>query len=402
MIRMVELFSGIGAQASAMSRLGVEFTSVCCEIDRDAIEAYDAMHGPTENLGDITLVERLPSCDVVCYTFPCQDLSIAYHGDGMAEGSGTRSSLVWEVGRLIEEMVERGEPPKYLLMENVKALTFKKNKPDFELWISTLRSLGYTSVYRVLNAKDFGVPQNRERVFMVSVYGDVPFEFPEPPRIPCRLRDVMEQNPDPSLFLSKEQVEGFERHRAGQRSKGRGFGWEPADPEGLSPTLTGMPQRSSSCAVVEEGMDAWKEYRQRKDLSIELAGMLKRSVFESLNRVVSPDGLSPTITTCGGGGRAPRVDVSTPDEVRIRYLSPRECWRLQGFTDDEIDRAFEAVENLGTTRKGRGAERRYAKYRLAGNSIAVPCLTALFRAMFEERRSGAPPIRVRSLREWLA
>lgn len=106
-LRVIELFAGIGAQASALERLGIDFKSTVCEIDNHAYNAYCAIHGPTENLGDITKVEHLPPCDLLTYSFPCQDLSVAGYQRGMEKGSGTRSSLLWEVGRLLDDMRER-------------------------------------------------------------------------------------------------------------------------------------------------------------------------------------------------------------------------------------------------------------------------------------------------------
>ncbi len=107
MIHMVELFAGIGAQAMALEELGIEFTSTVCEIDKAAYRSYCAIHGDTPNLGDITKVEHLPDCDLLTYSYPCQDLSVAGRQRGMVEGSGTRSSLLWEVGRLLTDAAER-------------------------------------------------------------------------------------------------------------------------------------------------------------------------------------------------------------------------------------------------------------------------------------------------------
>lgn len=112
MIRMVELFAGIGAQATAMEELGLEHESIVCEIDEYAYRSYCVIHGETPNLGDITKVEHLPDCDLLTYSFPCQDLSIAGKGRGMAEGTGTRSSLLWEVGRLLRDAQEREREPR--------------------------------------------------------------------------------------------------------------------------------------------------------------------------------------------------------------------------------------------------------------------------------------------------
>lgn len=168
MIRMVELFAGIGAQAMALEELGIPFTSTVCEIDKAAYRSYCAIHGDTPNLGDITKVEHLPDCDLLTYSYPCQDLSVAGLQRGMVEGSGTRSSLLWEVGRLLTDAAERERLPEVLLVENVDAVLNRKNLPEFNRWIDRLKTMGYTSSYAVLNAKDYGVPQSRKRCFMVS------------------------------------------------------------------------------------------------------------------------------------------------------------------------------------------------------------------------------------------
>ena len=129
MLRVCELFSGIGAQSMALTILGIEHESVACDIDAAAHRSYCAIHGDTPNLGDITKLEHLPDCDLLTYSFPCQDLSIAGNKRGMKEGTGTRSSLLWEVGRLLADA--RGREPSTLLMENVDAILNKKNIKEF-------------------------------------------------------------------------------------------------------------------------------------------------------------------------------------------------------------------------------------------------------------------------------
>lgn len=133
MLRVVELFAGIGAQAAALDLIGAEWESVgIVEIDPYCVTAYNAIHGTDYKPSDITKVERLPECDLLTYSFPCTDISNAGKQKGFAEGSGTRSSLLWEVRRLLRAYTENGgAPPKYLLMENVKALVQKKFKPHF-------------------------------------------------------------------------------------------------------------------------------------------------------------------------------------------------------------------------------------------------------------------------------
>jgi DNA (cytosine-5)-methyltransferase 1 len=141
------------------------------EIDKYAHKSYEALHGAVNNLGDITKIEELPECDLLTYSAPCSDISNAGKQAGITEGSGTRSSLLWEVKRLLLIAKESGNLPESLVMENVKALVGKKFKPHFDVWLSFLETLGYKNYWEVLNARDYGIPQNRERVFCVSVLG---------------------------------------------------------------------------------------------------------------------------------------------------------------------------------------------------------------------------------------
>lgn len=165
-MRVLELFAGYGSQALALENLGIEFTSDISEIDKYAIQAYEQLHGQTHNWGDITKIDekKLPHYDLITYSFPCQDISLAGLQRGLDNDSGTRSSLLWECERII-----RAVKPKYLLLENVKNLVGEKHKPNFIKWLKVLEGFGYQNFWKVLNAKDYGVPQNRERVFVVSI-----------------------------------------------------------------------------------------------------------------------------------------------------------------------------------------------------------------------------------------
>ena len=194
-IRVIELFAGIGAQASALERLGIEHERVAvAEWDEPTYKVYCAIHGDTPNLGDITKVEHLPECDLLTYSSPCQDISVAGHKAGLAKGSGTRSATLWDVGRLLEDMKERNVLPEVLLMENVDSILFKHAINDFLQWVRFLDGLGYTNSYQVLNAKDYGIPQNRKRMFMVSTLTLGKFIFPEGRPLTIRLKDVLEKD----------------------------------------------------------------------------------------------------------------------------------------------------------------------------------------------------------------
>lgn len=180
MLKVFEAFAGIGTQRMALKNIGVEHEVVgISEIDKFALRSYEAIHGETKNYGDISKIipKELPNFDLLTYSFPCQDISVAGEGRGLSQNSGTRSSLLWDCQDIIET-----KKPKYLLMENVKNLVGKKHKEQFDKWLKVLSELGYTNYWQVLNAKDYGVPQNRERVFVVSIRKDVDngYVFPEP------------------------------------------------------------------------------------------------------------------------------------------------------------------------------------------------------------------------------
>lgn len=381
----------------ALKNLGIEIGEhYACEIDERAHRSYCAMHGETINLGDITKVEHLPECDLLFYSWPCTSVSIAGKQEGMKEGSGTQSSLLWEVVRLLKDMKDRGVLPEFLCMENVPAVLCKRNIKEFEKLQKVLEELGYTNSYKVLNAKDFGIPQNRKRVFMVSSLTHGKFIFPEPRELTVRLRDFLEEDVDEGYYLKPEVIAKYEAHKARHRAQGHGLGWEPQKGDEVSHTITTHPSKDSTNTII-------------------VAGVLPSSL-EMSGRVYDPDGLSPTITTPGGGGHMPRVveypsgtrkgymeahagdglvmerphkargtvQVQTAptlttgtgcgtgvvdDELRIRYISPREAWRLMGFSDEQIDRAFSVTPS------------KTQRYKQAGNGIVVQVLEAIFRGM---------------------
>ena len=179
------------------------------EIDKYAIQAHDAVYPQWKdrNFGDISKIdwEQVPDFDLFTYSSPCQDFSQAGKQAGGTEGSGTRSSLLWECRRAI--LAKR---PKYLLMENVAALVSQKFIRLFNAWQLELESYGYRNTAKVLNAKDYGVPQNRERIFMVSVLDEsFRYEFPKPMPLTLRLKDVLEKEVAERYYLSDEALEGF-------------------------------------------------------------------------------------------------------------------------------------------------------------------------------------------------
>lgn len=205
MIKVIELFAGIGSQREALKRANIEHEIVAIsENDKYASRAYELLHDKTNNLGDIKNIERLPKADLWTYSFPCTDISLAGKMKGFDKESGTNSSLLWEVQRLLEVANKNDELPKFLLMENVKNIVSKKFMPLFQVWLDYLDSLDYKNFYKALNSKDYGIPQNRERCFMVSIRDkNARFEFPIPIPLTKKLADLLENDVDEEYFLSE-------------------------------------------------------------------------------------------------------------------------------------------------------------------------------------------------------
>ena len=209
MLKYLSLFSGIGAPEKALKNLGIEYELIgFSEIDKYAIKSYCAIHNVSEelNLGDITKIDikSLPKdIDFITHGSPCTDISLAGKEAGADKGSGTRSSLMWNSVEIFKHC-----KPKIILWENVKNLLSKKHKHNFDAYIEDLNNLGYVSYYKVLNAKDFGIPQNRERVFTISIRNDInkEFKFPEPFDNGIRLKDLLEKEVDEKYYINTEKA----------------------------------------------------------------------------------------------------------------------------------------------------------------------------------------------------
>ena len=212
-IRLIELFAGIGSQAMALKRLGADFEHYkMIEFDKFAVKSYNAIHDTDFKPMDITKIHRNDLeiidtdryCYLMTYSFPCQDLSPAGKQKGMVKGSGTRSGLLWEVERVINEV---DNLPQVLLMENVPQVHGKKNINDFQKWIAFLESKGYSNYWQDLNAKNYGVAQNRNRCFMVSILGDWNFTFPEPIPLQKVMEDYFEDKVDEKYYINNEKAQ---------------------------------------------------------------------------------------------------------------------------------------------------------------------------------------------------
>lgn len=208
-LRVVTLCSGYDSQLMALRNIGVPYECVAwSEIDQYAIRAHNAVFPEIadRNLGDMTKIDwsKVRDFDLLFYSTPCTDFSNAGKQMGGAEGSGTRSSILWYTRYAILQ-----KKPKYLIMENVKALVSEKFRPLFLKWCDELTSYGYTNFAQVLNAKDYGIPQNRERIFLVSILGDAWFNFPQPVELKLRLKDMLEDKVDEKYYLPQDKVNQF-------------------------------------------------------------------------------------------------------------------------------------------------------------------------------------------------
>lgn len=237
-IRLIELFGGIGAQAKALTNLKVDFEHYkLVEIDKYAVASYNAIHNTCFTTLDITKIKgddlEIKETNkyeyIMTYSFPCQDLSIAGKQGGMVKNSTTRSGLLWEVERLLNET---SNLPQILLMENVPQVHSEKNQKDFDEWCSFLQSKGYNNFWKILNAKDYGIPQNRNRCFMISILKGY-YEFPKKLSLNLKLNDMLENNANEKYYLSIKALEHSKSTNFNQAK----YNSRLVDIGGISPTL---------------------------------------------------------------------------------------------------------------------------------------------------------------------
>lgn len=555
-IRLIELFAGYGSQAFALKYLNKNFEHYkICEWAVKSIQAYKDAHFKEDNrdysqdyskdqiidylykrnismdynepmtleeikrLGetrqrqifnnikatnnlvdiqqtsgsDLEIVETDKYCYIMTYSFPCQDLSSAGLGKGMAKGSGTRSGMLWQVERLLDEcsgyIPHRHKPknprifsmtpytdwynppdttklPQILLMENVPEVVGKANIKHFAKWLEKLETLGYKNYRAFLNARNYGVPQSRDRCFMVSLLGDYYYHFPEPIKLELKLEDLLEDNVDEKFYLSDRAIKG---------SLTTNFGVSKlenkAPKDGIMPTIMARDYKDPKCIIetpkvnikgkdydITKNYDNYIEWHQPGMLDMDtrawktdkVAPTLhttcgKTNILESSNlkrqlcndlissgKVKENDFIrhsysssrmkefyisnrinhdcSPTLDTrCDCLGIVEKQDVigtyqfdksenfmkgkdrfkpdknisdtlqTTPKEgvvfadYRIRKLTPRECFRLMGVKDEDFENIAKNQSNASL-------------YHLAGDSIVVNVLMAIFKNMFKEKK----------------
>lgn len=327
-IKVLSLFSGIGAFEKALKNLNIDYELVgYSEIDKYASKSYSLIHDESEikNLGDITKIDvsTLPkNIDLITYGFPCQDISVAGNKQGFFNNKGekTRSGLFFNALNIIQAV-----KPKIAIAENVKNLTSKRFKNEFDIVLNSLRMAGYNNYYKVLNAKDYGIPQNRERVFIVSVRKDIDnglFDFPQPIELTKRLKDILENEVDEKYYL-KNLTMTFINNSFKQEKNGNGFRFEPhvksnANCAKAITTRAGGRMDDNFIIDIKTDQDKFKFDSTNKLLQI---GTLDIKGQDNIKRVYSREGISPTLTNMQGGNRQPKIaihKVEIPQTVKVR------------------------------------------------------------------------------------
>src|SRR5690554_2747345 len=431
-IKLFEAFSGYGSQYMALKRLGVKVDVVgYSEIDKFAIQVYEALHGKHKNYGGIGSFDRLPKdIDICTWSFPCQDISLAGKQRGMEDGSRSNYGYVFLD---TVEATPYHERPKVLLMENVKALFTQKFRDDWREIQLRLERMGYTNYADVLNAEDYGVAQNRERVFIVSILGEYNYTFPKPIPLTKRLKDYLEDEVDEKYYLSAKTIENTFLNYKGNYKKG-GFKRDKifidnVNRKEISQTITTKMDRAESQYVTEpfeaiiipeatkqgyalaqdgdgvyinrphqkrgvvqkgmiqtlktSGADVGVVVKDTRNLKEQLADSLIESGIVKGGEVINHSYAVNRMTTRerlieSDDGIMPTLTtrpdtlgVVTNIPLRIRKLTPREVLRLMDVSESDIDIITSTVSNAQA-------------YKLAGNSIVVNVLVEIFRQLIKE------------------
>ena len=431
-IRLIEFFGGIGSQAMALRDIGADFEHYkLVEVDKYAVQSYNAIHDtqftPLDirevHAGNLEVKDKDKFCYIVTYSFPCTDLSVAGKMKGMSKadwenGNSTRSGLLWEVERILKECT-KDELPQILLMENVPQVHAERNMADFESWLSFLRSKGYHNHWQDFNAKNYGIPQSRNRCFCVSILSDefVDFEFPDPIPLTTVMKDYLEEEVDEKYYINTDKanklIKQFITNNVIDGLKDRiTIDLTIKDPQEISVAncIVSHIYKNGIYKRGKEGNGVIKITKAR------ILGKMKGK-YESSNRVYDKEALCPTLNTCQGSGQKPKIinkcivamrgrnpekptsrkaglptdqklekapegieksnvvptlTASSSENInyveiqyRLRKLTPKECWRLMGYTDKD----FEKAQKAGVSNS--------QLYKQAGNAIVKQVLMSI-------------------------
>ena len=352
------MFAGFGGASFSLKKAGIDFECVgFSEIDKDAIRNYIQNHSCHHiiNYGDCTKIDtnELPDFDLLTGGFPCQSFSAA--GKRMGE-QDTRGTLFHEIIRIAEV-----KKPKYILLENVKGLTTKRHKQTFTKMLSELSRIGYYVQWKVLNSKDYGIPQNRERVFFVCFRNYVDcakFRWPCQEILKIFLKDILEEDVDEKYFLKKEKSDELikdlifkqkfskKERKIIQLNKPSHSNNRVYDPNGISPTLRSMSSGGNIQPFIIASRGRYVKNKDNKKITKQ-------------NAEPRFDGLTNTITSV-------QKDNYVADKLRVRKLTEKECFRLMGFLDDQIK-----LKDIKKTQK----------YKLAGNGWDINLISKILKEM---------------------
>ena len=368
MLKVLELFGGIGACTKALKRLNIPHKVVdYVEIDNYAVKSYNAINETNFEPQDITKWDKNIDVDLIMHGSPCQDFSIAGSQAGGDEGSGTRSSLMYETIRIVEKL-----NPKYVVWENVKNVLSKKHVHNFNQYINYLTKLGYHNYWKVLNAKDYGIPQNRERVFIVSIRKDIDrnmFEFPKPYSLEKRLKDFLEPHVDEKYYLSDKMIS----YILAKNQKWTGNNNGAFINKDIASTLnTGEGSRRCDASNYVSN-DLPDNFDLQNEIKPKLVGGIgdKKSnggtQYYQQDRIYDSESIAMAHpANLPGGSYKYLIKGKLQNQLRIRKLTPKECFKLMGFDDVDFENASKVNSNTQL-------------YKQAGNSIVVNVLEGIFK-----------------------
>ena len=386
-LRIMECFGGIGACSKALERLGIDYEIAdYVEIDKYAVKSFNAIHNTNFEPQDICEWDKDIEVDLIMHGSPCQDFSLAGKQAGGDKDSGTRSSLMYETIRIVEKL-----KPKYVIWENVKNLLSKKHRHNFDAYLETMKELGYVNYYQVLNAKDYGIPQNRERIFTISIRDDscylgdydafvdeqaLNFKFPPKQELKLKLKDMLEDEVDEKYYLSNEKIAMISKWNCYEKPFKKIYG-----NNSILGTLT--TRSGAECG----GLKVYSPNLEETTNLQEQCLHIKNNTIQGYLSAYDGDGVNissrmkyqrgnvqkesiQTLTTSGGNDRGV-VDVVN-QKLRIRKLTPLEVWRLMGFDDADFEKAAKVNSNTQL-------------YKQAGNSICVPVLEAILNNLLNQK-----------------
>ena len=323
-----------------------------CEFDKYATKSYCAIHGVDEslNLGDITKVDEneIEDFNMMSWSFPCQSISLAGRLDGFIDKDGnvTRSGMYYEGIRIL-----KAKKPALSIIENVKGLVSNRFKNEFETVLKDLEDAGYNTYYEILNAKDYGLPQSRDRVYIISIRKDLDngkFKFPKPFDNGIRLRDVLEEHVDEKFYISQDKIQRFLDELNNTNSK-------------VYHKLQGIDKSYKNTKTIEYA----NCITAREDRGISNRQAEGTAILEIPDYSYCLDAnywkgttIEQYVTKC-------RRQLVPESNFRIRKLTPKECFRLQGFSDEDYEKA--AAVNSRTQ-----------LYKEAGNSVPVDVLYYIY------------------------